>query len=167
LAGNDDCTAGALCLDLDPDGHGICRAMCDDQPDSPKCPANSLCHITGEASIYFCLTACDPRIPACPAGQVCIPEDNRFHCTIDASGAGGQANDACTVANACDPGLVCLNTAFASAACDQGSNGCCQPFCTFPDAPCPNPDQQCVQWYDPMQPIPDGLETLGVCAIPS
>lgn len=165
--GNDDCMAGALCLDLDPDGHGVCRAMCNGKPDGPACPANSTCRINEYDSIFFCLTACDPRLPSCPAGQVCTPDEDRFRCTIDASGADGQADDACTVANGCDPGLICLNIAASSAACDQGFNGCCQPFCTVPDGPCPNPDQQCVQWYDPMQPIPDGLEALGVCAIPT
>jgi len=50
----------------------------------------------------------------------------------------------------------------------QGSQGCCQPFCDFVnmDQPCPNPDQKCVQWFDPMMPIPPGSEDVGVCSIP-
>ena len=81
----------------------------------------------------------------------------------------GKANDPCELANSCAKGLVCINAATASSACMQGSQGCCQPFCEFMmgmDGDCPNPDQKCVQWFDPMLPIPPGLEDVGVCAIP-
>jgi hypothetical protein len=45
--------------------------------------------------------------------------------------------------------------------------GCCTPFCEFPDGACPNPDQQCVQWFDPMM-LPEGDPQLdiGFCGVP-
>lgn len=63
---------------------------------------------------------------------------------------------------------MCLNTLAASSACPQDVPGCCQPFCNFANNdPCPNPDQSCVQWFDPRMPILPGYEDVGVCAIPS
>jgi hypothetical protein len=34
------------------------------------------------------------------------------------------------------------------------------------NAPCPNPDQECLPWFDEMLPIPAGHEDVGICAIP-
>ena len=82
----------------------------------------------------------------------------------------GKQNDPCEFADACDKGLVCLNTASASSACMQGSQGCCQPFCEFiegQEGTCPNPDQQSLQWFDPMMEIPPGFDDVGICSIPA
>ena len=166
VSGIDDCAFGAYCWDVDERGHGTCVAMCSGPQDAPTCPPKSLCAISGEGILNLCIPTCDPLLQDCPGGDLCIPAGDDFICVLDASGDEGQTNDPCEYANACDPGLVCLNTASASAACQQGSQGCCQPFCQFPGSPCPNPDQQCLQWYEPMIPIPPGNEDVGVCAIP-
>ncbi len=162
----DDCQLGAMCWNLDADQHGTCVALCTGSPDAPVCPADRACFIGNEGVLNVCLIACDPLAPACPDGEACLAASDQFLCILDASGDEGQLNDPCEFVNGCDPGLACLDTAAASAACQPGETGCCQPFCEFPDAPCPNPDQQCVQWF-PADEIPPGAEHIGVCAIPS
>ena len=89
-------------------------------------------------------------------------------CVFDASGDGGKQNDPCEFSNSCDKGLLCLDTAAASSACMQDASGCCSQFCDVSKMePCPNPDQKCVAWFDPMMPIPPGFEDVGVCGIPA
>ena len=165
--GFDDCAFGGFCWSTDEQGHGTCVGQCTGTWDAPECPPKSQCAGSSDGVLYLCLLVCDPLEQDCPNAQVCIPSFDAFLCELDASGDNGQFNDPCDYANTCDAGLLCLNTASASAACDQNSPGCCQPFCEFPDAPCPNPDQQCVQWFDPMMPIPPNYENIGVCAIPT
>ena len=127
----------------------------------------SACAIANNGALVICLPNCDPLQQDCEEGEACIPNGDNFLCVFDISGDGGQANDPCAFANSCDPGLTCLDPMTASSVCMQGRSGCCQPFCEFPNSPCPNPDQKCVQWFDPMMPIPPGLENVGVCAIPN
>ena len=164
-AGPDDCALGVFCWDIDDTNHGTCTAMCTGPIESPNCPADSACSLTADGVLNLCLPTCDPLQQGCPDDQLCIMiNSGDFVCILDASGVAGQVNDPCEFINACDPGLACLNAPDATSACDQNATGCCQPFCKFPDAPCPNPDQQCTQWFD--QPIPPGSEDIGVCAIP-
>lgn len=167
FSGIDDCALGAYCWDVDDDLHGTCVAQCTGSLEAPLCAPKSICFINGDAILTLCLPTCHPLLADCAADEVCIPNQDTFVCAVDFSGDEGQANDPCETFNACDPGLVCLDSASASAACQRASPGCCQPFCELPDAPCPNPDQQCVPWFDPMMQIPEGLENLGVCFIPS
>ena len=166
VAGIDDCALGAMCWDVDFDNHGTCIALCTGSWDAPKCPPKSACY-AGEV-LNLCIPNCNPLLQDCPGDDLCIPnpDGTDFTCTLDASRDQGQANDACEFANACDKGLMCLDTALTSIACEPGSIGCCTPFCTFPGSPCPNPDQQCVQFFDPMT-VPPGYESIGVCAIPA
>jgi len=164
-AGIDDCALGSICWNVDAKNHGTCIAQCTGAPDAPICPPKSTCAEAAEAVLAICIPSCHPLLQDCPGTDLCIPNGDSFLCVLDASGDEGQTNDPCEFANNCDKGLVCLNTADASSACDPQSTGCCQPFCKFPDGPCPNPDQQCVQWFDPMMPIPPGYEDLGICAI--
>ena len=166
-SGIDNCEAGAMCYDVDAMNTGICRALCTGTPDAPTCDGNFSCAIVNDGVLNICLPGCDPLLQDCPGKDLCLPIGDGFICVIDVSGDMGQTNDPCEFANSCDKGLVCLNTASASSACMQGSPGCCQPFCDFTAMdPCPNPDQKCVQWFDPMMPIPPGFEDVGVCAIP-
>jgi hypothetical protein len=124
-------------------------------------------HVAGDAALAICLPWCDPLLQDCPGDSLCLPSGDEFTCILDASGEMGQANDPCEFRNACDPGLLCLDSEAASSACDPRAQGCCQPFCELPDAPCPNPDQECLPWFDPQMPIPPGYEHLGICALPN
>jgi len=167
VSGVDDCAFGHICWEVDDQLHGTCIAQCTGTPSEPQCAEGSSCAIAYDGTVTVCLPKCDPLLQDCPSGDLCVPiNDSGFVCTVDASGSEGQANDACEFGNECDPGLICINTAAASIACQQGPTGCCTPYCKFPGAPCPNPDQACVQWFDPMMPIPPGDEDIGVCAIP-
>ena len=169
ISGSDDCALGVTCWNVDETNHGTCVALCTGTPEAPQCPPGSECLLSGDAVLNLCLLTCDPLLQDCVGDDLCIPslEGNFFRCVQDASGDLGQANDPCEFGNACDKGLMCLEVAAASSACDPGSTGCCTPFCTFPGSPCPNPDQQCNQWVDAMNNIPPGYESVGICAIPT
>ena len=167
VSGIDDCQAGAMCWNVDDMNMGTCVALCKGTPNAPICDDNISCAIFNNGVLNLCLPACDPLLQDCPGDDLCLMIGEGFICAPDDSGDMGKTNDPCEFANACDKGLVCLDTANASSDCMQGSQGCCQPFCDFVAMePCPNPDQKCVQWFDPMMPIPPGFEDVGVCAIP-
>ena len=119
-------------------------------------------------TLNLCLSNCDPLLQNCGGpDDLCIPNGDSFVCVEDDSGEEGQSNDPCEFPNVCDPGLVCLDPATAGAGCDPAAGGCCTPFCEFPDSACPNPDQSCVQWFDPMMlPENDPQLDIGVCAVP-
>lgn len=170
FSGHDDCDLGLLCWDVDEQGHGTCIGLCDGEFGDCVCadPITNVVYCQ-ECAVGLCIPKCDPLLQDCMNSGLCIPNSDGtdFTCVVDASGDAGQTNDPCEFANSCDPGLACLDAASASSACALGSFGCCQPFCKFPNTPCPNPDQKCIQWFDPMQDIPPGMEDVGVCAIPS
>lgn len=165
LTGLDDCALGSICWDVDPNNHGTCIGQCTGTPDAPLCPALHHCSIANGGILTLCLPWCDPLAQDCPDYGACIATDDTFLCVLTPNLL-ADINESCEFANACQPGLVCLPPTTTSAACDPNALGCCTPFCQLPAASCPNPDQQCVPWFDPMKPIPPGYESLGVCAIP-
>lgn len=166
LAGVDDCGAGVFCWDV-LNNLGVCVALCQGTADSPTCDPDSVCLVSNEGVLNLCLPRCDPLVQDCPGDDLCVPNGDNFFCSQDASGDEGQTNDPCQGGNVCDKGLLCRDTATASSACDPGSNGCCQPYCEYPDAPCPNPDQACLQWYNPDDlPMNDPKLAIGICGIP-
>jgi hypothetical protein len=166
-AGLDSCIKGAMCWDVDIDGNGTCVALCQGTPDAAMCPNNGLCTIATDGFIAICLPGCDPLFQDCAEGAACYPINDGFTCALDASGDTGKANDLCEFVNACDSGLLCAGPEFVGAGCPPGSQGCCTPFCEFPDGACPNPDQQCIRWYDPaMLPVDDPLLLIGYCGVP-
>lgn len=170
-SGIDDCAAGVMCWDVGPDAMGFCVALCTGTPDAVHCEGNTSCVLPSDGVLNLCLPSCDPLLQDCPGADLCIPnpDGTSFTCVLDASGDGGQVNDLCEFPNTCDPGLVCLDPAVASSTCTPGPTGCCQPFCEFTegqDGACPNPDQKCVQWFDPMTEIPQWYVHVGVCRIP-
>jgi len=166
-SGVDDCAKGVMCWNVDLNDMGTCVGLCTGTPDAPMCPGGLQCAINGDGTLNLCLSACEPLLQDCVGTDVCIPEGDEFACAPDASGDEGQAHDACAAPNECDKGLVCLDTADASSACDPAAAGCCEPFCEFPDGACPAADQQCVQWFDPATlPMDDPKLEIGVCRIP-
>ena len=168
VSGIDDCAKGNMCWNVNDKNQGICVALCTGTAMAPKCDPGFACAIANEGVLNLCLPECDPLLQDCAGTDLCIPNLDKFLCVLDASGDGGKQNDPCEFANGCDKGLVCLKTMVASSACMQGSTGCCSQFCDVSKMePCPNPDQKCVAWFDPMMPIPPGFEDVGVCAIPA
>ena len=166
-SGIDDCDKGVMCWNVDENNAGTCVALCTGSAEAPKCIDNLPCTIANEGVLNLCLPSCDPLLQDCPGDDLCIPNGDNFVCVLDASGEEGQAHDVCEFANACDKGLVCLDTMGASSECDPAAAGCCEPFCEFPDGACPAADQQCVQWFDPATlPMDDPKLEIGVCRIP-
>ena len=168
ISGRDSCEKGAMCWGVNMDGIGTCVALCTGTEDAPVCAGEGTCTIANEGSLNLCLTQCDPLVQDClTSGEVCYPISDTFTCAPDASGEEGQANDACEYINVCDKGLMCGDAAFVGGGCDAAASGCCTPFCEFPGGACPNPDQSCVQYFDPADlPFPNAGD-IGVCGIPT
>jgi hypothetical protein len=169
-SGLDDCGLGMVCWGANERGEGTCVGLCDGSPDDCVC-ADPKAQPTWcqECAVGLCLPGCDPLLQDCDDdAEVCVPDgDDGFFCVVDASGDEGQANDVCEFVNVCDKGLFCADAGFAGEGCPPGSPGCCTPFCEFPGGACPNPDQQCVQFFDPMQlPKDDPQLAIGVCGVP-
>ncbi len=160
--GIDDCGFGAMCWDVGENDIGTCVAMCTGEPGDVKCPPAFSCAIADDGILFLCFPWCDPLGDDCTAGYACIPMDGTFGCFLNEA---AQVNDICVSANACAQGLLCIESAMASAACDAQAPGCCQPYCELPNGLCPNPDQQCRPWYDPMGEVPPGYEDVGFCGV--
>lgn len=168
LDGIDDCAAGSLCWGVDENNHGVCWVMCTGTVAEPECPPASSCGSSSQAVFGLCIPPCDPLAQDYPGDEICVPFDRQgWGCVVNASGDEGQPNDPCNFPEACDRGLMCLDAATASGACEMElAAGCCQPFCEFPEGACPNPDQACLSWYDQSEEVPSGYEDVGICAIP-
>ena len=167
-SGIDDCVAGAWCWNVDSMNIGTCVALCTGSEEALTCPPGFVC-LTSRL-IAICYETCDPLLQDCERDDaLCLPDDFEgfAYCSRDGGGLAGVANDPCKGLDDCAPGYACRPSAEAPKACLQDFYGCCQPFCEFPGGDCPNPDQQCRQWYDPMNELPAGAEKLGVCAIPA
>jgi len=162
----DSCGEHAMCWHIDPDtGLGTCEALCSGSADEPACDAGDHCYQASSGNLAVCLPACSPIEPSCSAGDICIPrpyDATVFVCVPDRGGDEGQAFDDCETWDVCDPGLGCMNVAFASE-CDGSAVGCCLPFCdlTEPNT-CPGQGQVCFPWYEPGY-APPGLEDVGLC----
>jgi len=167
-SGVDSCIEGAMCWGVDIEGVGTCVGLCTGTPDAPVCEHEGSCTISAESIIILCIPPCDPLLQDCPhPSDACYPINEGFTCAPDASGEEGQANDPCEFINVCDEGLMCAEAALVGVGCEPGSTGCCTPFCAFPGGACPNPDQQCVQYFEPaMLPPNDPWLDIGVCGLP-
>jgi len=167
-SGVDSCIKGAMCWGVDMEGMGTCVALCIGTPDDAVCENKGLCTIPGGGGpLNLCLPVCDPLLQDCSgAGEACYPIADAFNCAPDASGEEGVANDPCEYINVCDEGLMCADAAFVGMGCPVDSTGCCTPFCKFPGGLCPNPDQECVQYFDPMMfPPNDPWLDIGSCGV--
>jgi hypothetical protein len=167
--GLDDCAKGAMCWDVDDQGNGTCFEQCSGSARAPFCANMGLCTISGDGVLNLCLPTCSPLLQDCKVGDACYPVIDHFTCAPDSSGDAGQVNDPCEFVNVCDPGLMCADAGFVGAGCPEGATGCCTPFCDLSKpAACPNPDQQCVAFFDPMNipPVPADAANIGVCGLP-
>jgi hypothetical protein len=169
-SGLDDCARGSICRGLDDQDMGVCVAQCAGTPDMPVCAAETACAKFNGGVLDLCVPSCDPLMPSCADGEVCVfaEDSDAFICVNDFSGEEGQLNDACEFVNACDPGLMCVESVSAKE-CDQAAQGCCQPFCDTslpdPDSQCAGQDQVCKPFFEVQPPM--GLEDVGVCAVPA
>jgi hypothetical protein len=168
--GLDDCALGSMCWGVDDMGMGTCVAQCSGNAETPTCAdPKAECAIASAGALALCLLICSPLVQDCPEGDACYPVTDSFACAPDASGDTGVANDPCELINVCKPGLMCADAVFVGAGCPQGSTACCTPFCDLSDPiACPNPDQSCVSFYDPMMIPAHPLDAakIGVCGVP-
>lgn len=168
VSGLDDCDAGSMCWDLDPDTSvGYCIAFCQGSPNAPACAPGTTCAIYNNGVLPVCLIQCDPLAPECPGeDDACMtdPGGTGFVC-VDVVDSNGGYGDDCTKIAACDQGLFCAD---GSAVPGCMTDGCCSPFCDTSEAnTCPGKDegQVCVPWYEQGQ-APPGYENVGGCAVP-
>ncbi len=121
------------------------------------------CPDLNDAVLILCLPVCNPAVPDCPEGQGCYPLGDQFLCLPAPTVDPGSAGESCEDIAVCDPGLACVEPQLVP---DCTSAACCSPYCnvTDPMPPC-LPGQQCTAWYGPGM-APEGLEDLGVCALP-
>jgi len=166
-SGVDSCIKGATCWGADMMSPGTCLAQCAGTSRSPICAPMSLCSISGDGGLSLCFPTCDPLAQDCDSGDACYPFHNGFTCIPEMGADGGEANDPCEYINGCKQGLMCADPPYVGKGCSEAPTGCCTPFCKFPGGACPNPDQQCVQFFDPMQlPPGDPKLAIGFCGIP-
>lgn len=167
-AGIDSCIEGAMCWDVDADGFGTCVGLCSGSAGAPVCDFPGYCDISAEGVLNLCYGYCNPLLQDCPnVGEACYASQfDKLACAPDESNGGGQAGDSCEFINECKVGLTCTDAMSFGAGCAPDSTGCCTPFCKFPDGACPNPGQQCVQYFDNMQiPSDNPYLGIGICGI--
>jgi hypothetical protein len=163
VSGVDSCDAESMCFDVDPETlKGTCFGFCEGGYDDVMCPEGTHCSISGDGVLLICLPSCDPLAQDCPGDDLCLPVGRNWDCILDASGKEGQYGDPCEYANACDPGLICLNPEYVP---DCEASECCSPFCdTSQPNTCPGAGQVCIPWYEEGAALP-GYEHVGVCGI--
>ena len=168
-SGHDTCDVGLICLGADTNtGLGTCISMCEGTAADPSCAdPEAQCIISNEDTLNLCLPRCNPLAPDCPADQYCQPIDDAFVCFPSSQTAGeGGPGDPCTSINACIDGTACVHPGAYGASC-AGDSWCCTPYCEVggPEV-CPESEQSCIPWFDEGT-APAGLETLGVCSVPT
>jgi hypothetical protein len=164
----DDCEVGTYCQRDDADDlGGVCLGVCGGAGD-PGCLADEVCVACADCIVGTCLPSCDPLAPQCPdgaptcaqlgpGGYACVPGDP--------IGNGGPG-DACADLAACAPGHVCVNADVVGDACRD--TACCTELCDLDDGDpgCSDGEHVCVPYYLPGK-APDGLDHVGMCALPS
>ncbi len=162
VSGIDNCAKDSMCWNVDPETNGgICIPFCEgSSPDNATCDVGYYCSINGDGTVILCLPECDPLLQNCPGDDACLPSGEYFIC---ASGDAGLYGDPCEYANACKPGLYCLNPEYVE---DCKAAGCCTPFCDTSKANmCPGGTQECIPWWEEGT-APPGKENIGICGIP-
>jgi hypothetical protein len=166
VSGNDSCETGAMCMNVDiQTGLGTCIAFCTGGPAEALCADGSSCSINNGGTLPLCLAGCDPLEQNCPSGESCLPNYSNpsYACALDASGGQTPYGSECMFANACDPGLVCLNGGSVPNE-DCSGAACCTPLCDLNAAnTCPGVGQSCGVLFDP---APGGYQHVGVCVLP-
>lgn len=166
--GIDSCIKGAMCWDVDAEGFGTCIALCSGNTRAPVCEFPGYCNVSAEGVLNLCYGYCNPFLQDCPKmGEACYASKvSKLVCVPDESNGGGQVGAPCEFLNDCKAGLTCIDATFFGAGCAPDSAGCCTPFCQFPNGSCPNPDQQCVQYFDNAQvPLDNPYLGIGICGI--
>lgn len=152
-----------LCLDLDDDGLGSCRLLCDPPGvgDPEPCGVGSLCAQSQGVPPYCIISDCDHFFDPglCVEGQDCAPyAPDLWLCTPSGD---GQLNEPCVDNTGCDTGLLCsqfgrcVEPDCAPSMDDCGLGEICQPFSAWG---APLDLGQCQITCNPWDPIDDGCD---------
>lgn len=170
--GDDNCSLGSVCLDLDYDGSGFCLPYCTGNSDNPICEDDRTC-----VKLFFgyqfgnCFRQCDPLVQDCAPGEGCYMDattvgNTGFVCLpVVQEGKDKVFGDGCIGWSSCEPGYACVFEEFVPN-CQFGL--CCTPWCDISETdPCDkfDPSMDCIPWYNGVQP-PPGLENVGICGVP-
>lgn len=175
--GDDNCSTGSVCLDLDYDGSGFCLPYCTGDPDNPICEDDRTC-----VKLFFgyqfgnCFRQCDPLVQDCAPGEGCYMDattvgNTGFVCLpVVQEGIGKGFGEGCIGWSSCQPGYACVFDKFVP---DCKFGLCCSSWCDTSEAdPCAQFEQmgmpdslECIAWYQGVTP-PPGLENVGICGIP-
>lgn len=125
--------------------------MCTGSYRDPVCPAGRVCIIDDDRVVAECQVPCDPFDPLACGEGACQPTTHGFGCLHPGvQGEGAQ----CYENDSCDGGLVCAPGAEVAGCCDDG---CCAAYCST-EHPCAA--GTCV----PLVPPVPGAEDVGYCA---
>jgi len=164
VSGIDSCDLGLMCWHVDPATlEGECVAICAGDQAAPLCEdPNTTCSLFNYEAIVLCLPACDPIVPLCDVGEVCVPTPDEDHwvCAPNASVLAG-IGEGCEYLNACEPGSVCA-AAEVVPGCED-SPGCCTPRCDLDMPVCPDEATECAPWYARGN-APPSYENAGICS---
>ncbi|MCA9688293.1 MAG: hypothetical protein KC636_01700 [Myxococcales bacterium] len=167
-AGEDTCSIGHVCLDVDPDTlEGVCAALCAGTAQQPSCAAVcSGCSVIGAGLFGVCLPTCDPIAQDCLGASACViaPAGDGFNCVSQAP-SGHPAGSPCAYVDDCDPGLVCIDPSRYPAPDCARAEGCCAPLCDLDASQCPGEPANllCFPWFQ--QGVGSCHENVGVCRI--
>jgi hypothetical protein len=166
LSGIDDCAAGMMCWDVDPEMNtGVCVDMCLGGLSDAVCvDPTTACLVDEGGVVIACVPPCDPLLQDCAAGEGCYPADSGFFCRV----AGGAAyGESCETDRGCAAGHVCAAPEQVFGC--EGDLGCCTEFCYLAAG---DPDEICSGAADghTCRPFADGegppAVAIGVCTLP-
>jgi len=165
VSGNDDCELHAMCWDVDPEtNEGTCVAFCDGNAESNSCePEDTVCIPFNDGELNICVPPCNPLLQNCDDGKACYPVFDEYTCVpIAVPPEEGLEGGPCEFVNACQPGLMCINSAIYPNGCG-GAGSCCSGFCDLSDPDCVTPGTECIPINE--NPSPEQVD-YGVCAVP-
>lgn len=151
LSGEDNCVAGATCLDVNPGANdGRCAYVC--TGGSAVCERKGM--LCGESySPFFglCGNACNPLVQNCDAGEACYFAGEPI---CIARSTEQQLLEPCTLPNDCALGLTCIsNDALSTCEAER----CCTSFCDIDGSVCGDGSGLC-------EPLAiTGQSSVGIC----
>lgn len=159
MAATDDCDGESACWGMI-DNIGTCTAFCEGTPQNPICPEGTICSISNQGSVTFCLEGCNPITQdMCPDGNGCYYDGVAFSCAPTTSDI--PAGDPCSFINDCEAGLVCLDGSVVPGCTDSA---CCAEFCDLDCPLCSDPQAECVALFQGNAPVGD--DDVGACILP-
>jgi len=145
VSGIDDCSAGAMCFEVDPETNiGVCRGFC--LAGLEPCAGGDACFVYAPNYVELCVEGCDPLAPECPDPSSCVPEQQGFVCV---PGMGAAIGEACSAPHDCASGSVCISGDLLP---DCTELACCTALC---DVTAMNPcggGETCVAWDEDAAP---------------